>query len=174
MRSALKTFYDSLATGVGCGWTVGVRNSGDTIDDVTGQINGTWSAGSVTTSGSSSAAHAAGVGLEVRWDTVSILNGRRVRGQTKVIPIASSLYASDGTLASGTITTVENAISALRTSIGASMMVFSRPYAGRGAVSVGFRVPHPLPAISARSGSSHAISAGSCPDHVATLKSRRT
>lgn len=172
VRARLADFWDAAASAVGCGWTYTVATSGDIIDDATGNLTGAWSQSTAHTNGSSGADHAAGVGCQVTLNTVSIAHSHRLRGAIKIVPIASSLYASDGTLDSGVITALNSAYALLVPSVG-DLLVWSRPFAGRSAIPVGYRVPRPLPAIAARSGSSSPVTSCTIPDKAVTLATRR-
>jgi hypothetical protein len=80
--------------------------------------------------GTSTAGYAGGAGLKVTWNTGQIRNGRRVRGSTFVVPLASTAYTTQGTISAGIITTVNTAASNLLTALsqgGVSMGVWSRP-----------------------------------------------
>jgi hypothetical protein len=173
MRSAIDGLWSALASAVGPGWTYTVATSGEIIDSATGALTGSWTATTPYTNGSGSYVHAAGVGLVLDWNTAVIVDRRRLRGQTKVVPISGSNYAADGTLGTGTITAVQSAADAFLTAVGGHMRVWSRPRAARAAVPVGYRVRRALPALAARAGSEGAVSSAGVPDHVSTLRTRR-
>lgn len=111
-------------------------------DIVTGSASGTWAAGS---------------GCRVVWSTSSIVNGRRVRGATFMVPMASIGYASSGRIAATLKTAAEDAAVALLSGAGGDgwdLQVYSRPAPGR-------------------PGSAHSVDAGSCSEMVATLRGRK-
>jgi hypothetical protein len=65
------------------------------------------------------------VGTRVSWQTNSIHNGRRVRGSTFIVPIASQFYTDQGLISPANLAVLDLAAGELRqnTNIG----VFSRP-----------------------------------------------
>ena len=64
---------------------------------------------------STSTTFTSGAGYCISWSTGGVRNGRRVRGRTFVVPIASSQYETDGSLLNASITTWRNAANALAT-----------------------------------------------------------
>ena len=149
----LGTMFTSLAGQFPSGLTVTIPNNGDTIDDATGALTGTWSAGSVVTMvASGTSTHAAGVGCYINWKTSAIVGGRRLMGRTFLAPLTNTLYDSQGTINSaslGPITTAANLVVA-----GGDLRVWHRPVGGSG-------------------GSSAAPVAAAVPDQVTSLRSRR-
>jgi hypothetical protein len=57
--------------------------------------------------------YASPAGMCVTWNTSSFLYGRRVRGRTYVVPIASSSYATGGVLTSTIVSATQTAAQAL-------------------------------------------------------------
>jgi len=156
-NSALRAFFVAAGPHVATGVVWTFPASGDTIDEATGEINGSWSApvlSNVNASGSSN--WAAGVGCRVVWSTAGITRGRRVKGSTYVVPLGANLYDGTGTIAAGVLTDLTNAGNTLRAADGASMRVYTRPNTALGA-----------------SGAGHAVTAASAPDAVTWLRSRR-
>ena len=90
--------YAGLASSLPSGVTVTVPNSGDIIEDTTGELTGVWSStgGNVVT-GTAPGPRAAGVGFCVGWATGGIVNGRKLRGRTFIVPIAGGAFDTDGT-----------------------------------------------------------------------------
>lgn len=140
-----------------------VPTNGDTINDATGELNGTWSlaGGGVQTGNSGSGTYAAGVGCRVKWLTGGIVHGRRVRGSTFLTGLITGDYDSSGTILNTALTTFTNAAITLAAS--GSLVIWSRPYT--------FNPAHPD--IPTRSGSSFAVNGQLVPDQVTSLRSRR-
>lgn len=159
--AAIKAFFTTLAGWMPTGMAWDIPVTGDTIDDGTGELTGVWAhagGGTVSSSGGT-AARAQGVGMRIKWFTGGIVHGRRVQGSTFIVPLMTTAYETDGTLTSAV---TGNAVSALNTLISATdTVIWSRPFSG----STG----NP-----ARAGSSHTVIAGTVPDKVSWLRSRRT
>jgi len=162
VQAALKTFWQSCGALMG-GWvTVRVPNSGETFDVTTGLLNGTWSEGTVSTAvGGGSGGSAGGVGACVGWTTDAIRAGRKVRGRTFIVPLAANVYDSDGTLLSTTVTTLNNAVTALTAAVPDGLLIFCRPAPPPG--GIGPDSP----------GQVGEIKSGLVKDHVSWLRSRR-
>ena len=153
LHSDLTTFFTALVSAFPIPLTWNIPQNGDTIDDVTGTLNGTWSSGvAANIAASGSSPHAAGCGAYVNWRTSSIVAGRRLMGRTYLAPLQSALYQSDGTIATVTLGVLQSAASAL---------------AAAGALRVWHR-PSPSAA-----GSSALVIAATVPDQVTSLRSRR-
>lgn len=133
-----------------------VPSSGETINDATGELTGTWSEPGTggTVVGTNSAAWAMGVGMRCRWLTAGIVGGRRVVGTTFHVPLPVGAYQSDGTI-----------VESIRTErlADANALISARPE------MVILSKPTPI-----RSGDSSAIVGASVPDFVSWLRSRRT
>ncbi len=157
-KPALKTFYTALITLLPNNVTVTIPNSGDTIDSGTGQITGAWSGGTtdaIVGTGSSTS-YAAASGASVIWATSTIFNGRRLKGRTYLVPLASQAYDA-GSLTSTAITTIQNAATALVGTVGVEMQVFHRPG----------------PVGSGKLGGQALVTSALVRDKQATLRSRR-
>ena len=152
---ALNTFFNAIKTlhPSPLVWTI--PNTGDTFDDATGTLNGSWTAGSPTTvaASGSGTSYAGGTGVVVRWTTNGIQNGRRVRGRTFLVPCISSMYDA-GSILSSQLAVWQAAASALVTSAGSDLRIWHRP-------------------VNHLGGTSHAITGAFVPDLAAVLRSRR-
>jgi len=152
---AIRAFFDAVKGIIPSGITITVQPSGDQINDANGNIEGAWSmdpAPAVVT-GAAGGTFAGNAGAVVTWRTNGVVANRRVRGRSFLVPLASTVYDTNGltTAAIGTLQTAANALVA----------------AGSGDLAVWSR-PTPL-----RSGSSHVITAATVPDLSASLRSRR-
>ena len=143
------------------------ERSGDTIEDTTGALTGSWLGGVVSTSvGQNPGAYSAPSGAVVTWRTSTVLDRKRVRGRTFVVPLAAGAYQDDGTLGAGAIGTIQAAATQLILEQSNSFVVWHRPFAGRAAVGT-------IPARPAHLGGHGLITASSVPDRAAVLRSRR-
>lgn len=154
--AALADLFTALAPVVpgGVQWTI--DNSGDTINEVNGDIDGSWSytpaEAPIASSGSTTFTN--GVGLRIKWVTDGIFHGDRVVGSTFVVPIPSVLFEGAGNLTSGAITGVQSAAAAFIAAAD-GFVIWSRP----GVLNDGEVNP---------------VTAASVPDAVSWLRSRRT
>lgn len=165
--ASLHTFWNDIAARVPSDFHAQVQNTGDIITDTTGELTGAWSASSVASvTGSDSAAYAAPAGAVVRWQTETILDGRRLRGRTFVVPLGGGGYQTDGSLASTYLGTLQTAATAFIASQSSSFVVWHRPFAGSPAVGA-------RPARPAHDGGHGFVTTAIVPDMAAVLRSRR-
>ena len=153
--AAIKTAYTNLASSCPSGVVITVPGSGDTIDDTTGELIGVWTAaGGGTVSCSGSAQAPAGVGACIGWLTGGIVNGRKLRGRTFIVPLSGPAYDSDGTIGAGAL----SAVGALANGLMAAgpLAVWHRPTTTGGT-----------------DGNSYGVVANRVRDKVAFLSSRR-
>jgi hypothetical protein len=152
----LATFFNAIKAIFPTVVTWDIPASGDTLDEASGLITGAWIGGTAATipATGGAVAYAGGTGLYCRWQTSGIVGGRRVRGRTFLVPIVSSLFDTQGTIAAATISTVNTA---------ATILV------GTGKLSIWHRPPP-----GTTSGSAHAIVGVTVPDKVTSLRTRRS
>lgn len=120
--TAIKDQFANLLT-----WTV--PSSGDAIDTADNKIVGAWtgSGGGSVSAASTSAPYSGTSGALVRWTTGAVLNGRRLTGRTYLVPLHNTAYANDGSLATTTVTLIQNAGNALITALTPSLTVYGPP-----------------------------------------------
>jgi hypothetical protein len=135
---------------------VAVPNSGDAIESTTGALDGSWASGdSANLAGATlSQIYAGPAGACVRWLTDGVVNGRRVRGRTFLVPLTAPSFQTDGTLLDSVRITIRDAAYNLVTAAAGGLHVWHRPVNGAG-------------------GSSHEITGVEVTDKVAVLRSRR-
>lgn len=141
------------------GLTVTVPNSGDQIDDTTGNLTGVW-----TTSGGGSVAmangggFAAGAGACIGWTTGGIVPGtkgpRKLRGRMFLVPLAGAVYGTDGTILDTELPKLQSIADGIRTA---------------GPLAVWHRPSSPT----ATDGNSYGVLSARVRDKVAFLSSRR-
>lgn len=111
---AIGLAYAELQPILPVGVAISVAGSGDTYDDATGTLVGSWTAaGAGSFNGEAAFNPAAGVGACVTWNTGLIVNGRRLRGRTFLVPLATSAYDADGTLTASALTALQSFATAL-------------------------------------------------------------
>lgn len=123
-QAALTTFYTSMKLLCPTGGSFTVPTAGEKIDDNTGELAGTWAAG---TGGvincTNSTEYAAGVGARIVWETAGTRGGRRVRGSTFIVPLGSNQWQNDGTLSPTCVGAIQTAANILLGSVAAEDMV---------------------------------------------------
>lgn len=125
--ASVHDFWNSVATYLPNDVHILVENAGDVIDDETGDLVGAWSADAVTPAvGVDDNPYPAPSGACITWLTETILDGRRLRGRTFIVPLAGSKYQNDGTLAEGTITALNTIAADLIAAQSASFVIYHR------------------------------------------------
>ena len=148
---SFKAFYSTQVT-----WTV--PGSGDTLNDATGELTGTWgSSGGGSVSGTNTDQWAMGVGARLVWNTNGIFSGRRVRGATFITPLPVTKYAGAGMIGSDVQTALNTAGAGLITATNNALVIWSRPNNA-----------------AKDNGESNVVTSAQCPDLVSWLRSRRT
>jgi hypothetical protein len=152
----LATFFNAIKAFFNNSISWNVPSSGDVVDEVSGLITGAWTAGTAASIvGGSSTAYAAGTGAYARWQTNGIVNGRRVKGRTFLCPLITSCYQTDGTILDANLATMNTAVTTLAAA--GKLNIWHRPSAK-----------------GANDGSAHLVTAGTGPDKVTSLRTRRT
>ena len=132
-----------------------VPGTGDSIEDTTGELTGVWStSGGDTVEGTGDYGTAAGVGACINWLTGGIIDGKKLRGRTFIVPIHALNYADDGTLAPTTFTVLSTLANDLQAA--GPLAVWHRPTTAGGS-----------------DGNSYGVIANRLRDKVAYLSSRR-
>lgn len=151
----LATFFNVVKGLLPGAAQITIPPAGDTIDDATGALVGTWTGtGTVIAGGGSSGAYAAGVGGYVVWNTGTVVGRRRLKGRTFLCPLVTGAYDSSGTLDNGNRAVIAGAASTLATA--GKLVIWHRPA----------KITHV-------GGSSALIVSGVVPDQVTSLRSRR-
>jgi len=151
----VRTFFNSIAGLLPSNVTISFDPFGDIIDEGNGALTGTWTAGSTpaVVTGSSGSVYQAPSGLLVNWQTGAVLNRRRLRGKTFLVPGPNG--SADGTPTTANLTTLQTAANTLITSTG-SMFVWHRPNSN-----------------THTGGLSSTVTAAQVPDKFVILRSRR-
>nr|CRY94146.1 hypothetical protein [uncultured prokaryote] len=156
MTQSVRDYFAAVADEVPVGVTWSIPQGGDSIDEATGDLIGTWgSGGALQVSSTGGGSYAAGVGLRHTLQTASVVSGRRVRGAFFLVPLTVSNYATDGSISTGTLSTIDAAAQALYTALDTEWVVWSRPNGSR-------------------PGSFAEVTGVTTPDKVSWLRSRRT
>lgn len=142
----ITAFWDAIKNELPVATQVTTPNSGDQLSEATGTLSGTWSGsgGGVATSATASVVYAGAAGAVIEWQTSLIVAGRRVLGKSFIVPLRGGAYDTNGSIASATVTVLQNAATALVIALAGEMKVWSRPrptIAGAAATVIGVRVP---------------------------------
>ena len=144
-----------------------IQPFGDIIDDATGTITGGWAKEPVAAiAGGSTTEYAAPAGLLMGWETGTILNGRRVRGHTFVVPITTANMTTDGQIGGATVALAMVKGLQFITAQSASFVVWHRPRADRPATA---KLKH----LAAYAGGNALVTNITVKNRVAVLTSRR-
>lgn len=154
------TAFNNARTLFPAGIAIQVPNSGESIEDTTGALDGLWTAPAQNVIGGSNiAASAAGVGVCVGWTTGGIVTGpsgrpRKLRGRTFLVPLHKDTYDTDGTLSTGWLDIARTWANAMQAA--GPLAVWHRPTTPGGT-----------------DGNSYAVLSNRVKDKVAYLSSRR-
>ena len=155
--SALRDFWVAIDGLIPTGTQLQVQGTADVIEDTTGQIVDQVSFTTPTpVTATGAGAYSGTSGALIDWLTSTYRNGRRVRGRSYIVPIVASAYDTNGSLLTGTITTLTGAAQAWLAATDGASVVWSRPTA-----------THPV-------GGSSVINSSAVPDLAVVMRSRRT
>ena len=134
VRGMIFNFFDSIKVNVPTGvhWTVPL--SGNTFDDATGELTGVWTETTAATGidASGGAPNVGNAGACFTWRTNTILDGKKVRGRTFIVPLSTANYASNGTLDDAVLAAFRTKGQALVDDADGNLVVWHRPKAGAG------------------------------------------
>lgn len=136
-----------------------IQNDVEVIEETNGQLEDVLSVASspVLPGEMASAPYSAASGGVVTWRTGGVLRGRRVRGRTFLVPLASAAYQNDGTIASAVLTSLNTNFGGfISDTNSAALGVYCRP-TSKGATD----------------GAWFKVTGFTVPDKVAVLRSRR-
>lgn len=166
--AAFRAFLDALKAFWVVGWNYTITPTVQQYDVSTGKlvsevgmttpptaVNGT------VTAGTGAAAYAGGTGLVLNWVTGVIVNGRKVRGRTFIVPVVQGLFSTDGTISSATITTCQAAGATFIGALSTHMQVWSRQFDNA-------KPPNQI------GGQVHDVQTILVPDRAAQLRTRRS
>lgn len=148
-------FFASLAGRFPSSTSWNIPDTGDLINDATGDLVGVWNDGTGSTlAGTATNVFARGVGARIVWNTAGSTNNRRVRGATFMAPLDSTALQNDGTLNDTVRTEINTAATALVSASSGQMVVLTRVRPGV-------------------AGKSSPVTSATVPDKISWLRSRR-
>ena len=154
--TSLLAFYDAIKNQLANGLIINIANSGELIDDATGDLAGTYTDGTGgTVTGGGLNSYVVGVGGVVEWATNGTTNNRRVVGRTFLVPMDTGSIVGAGQVVGAARTIVDGAASTFLTNGGQHMRIWTRPKPGV-------------------AGKSSAVTSGALSPNISWLRSRRT
>lgn len=155
-RNAVNNFGVAISSNLPNNVSVSVDPDIEVIEDSTGILETVVSTAPVAaTLGTGGVAYSAPTGAVINWRTGQIRRGRRMRGRTFVVPLASAAYENNGTLVAAARADLQSAADAFIADAGTQLVVYGRPT--------------PL----AADGMNGVVTQASVPDMAAVLRSRR-
>jgi len=152
--ASVHTFFNDVSNRIPSDVTIQVENTGEILEDTTGDMTGAWSSDAVAgVNGVMSGKYAAPVGACVDWNTDTITAGRRLRGRTFLVPLGGDAFQTDGSIGAADLVVLQAAADALIAAQSASFVVWHR---GTGS-----------------GGSNGLVTSAKVPDLAAVLRSRR-
>lgn len=95
-------FWAAVAPYFPTGVTVTMPQVLEEIDTGSGELIAEHTfPGGTPVNGSSGGGYSSAAGACITWNSVGIVNGRKLRGRTFLVPLSSAVFESNGTLASG-------------------------------------------------------------------------
>lgn len=147
------TFWNTIEQYFPNDVTLRVDNVVDVLEDSTGELVDSFSTPvNAPILGTNTGSYSAATGGVIGWTTGSIRNGRRIRGRTFLVPLASLVMSTSGRIEPGVVSTIQTSASALADNTSTpDLGVWARPTAsgasdGQWAVVTGARVTD-LPAV---------------------------
>lgn len=131
--------------------TVEVQSTIEILDDATGELTGyvTLEEPYEPRGGAGGSTFSGPTGAVVNWLTNAVINGRRVRGRTFLVPLGTGAYQADGTLTPAALTTLNSAASILSgAGFTSGFGILTRP-AGGGPIGFSEVVGHRVPDLAA-------------------------
>ena len=165
--SALHDAFDAWHYVIPQGTNIHIENSGDTLDDATGALTGTWATGAVAdVQGSGAGGYSGAEGVLLQWQTEGIHNNRHLRGRTFLVPIISSQFTGNGVIPSALVTPMNTGAGYIVNAAGPKFVVWGRPRKAYTNPKTGKQLP-------AAPGTSSPITGFTVAGKTAVLRSRR-
>ncbi len=127
---AIRTFFNALVAYLPSGLTITVPKTGDQINQSDGKIVGTWDVPTqpAVVTGTATGNYAGNAGAVIHWLTPTVVNGRRVRGRTFIVPLAAVAFDAQGSLGTTFQTALQAAGTALVGQADGAPSVWARPF----------------------------------------------
>jgi hypothetical protein len=168
----IRTMFNAITGFLNTDVHIQVENAGDELDATTGALVGAWSTSAVgSVTGTATGGYSAVSGALMQWGTPVVLGGRRLKGHTFLVPLATGGYDTSGQILSTTVSGITTAQMALVTAASGNFLLWQRPRTA--SPSWTDRTGRVHPAITARGGGYGAVDTASCRAVVTELRSRR-
>ena len=151
IRAQVHDFFSELASLLPGVVTITIDPTVEVFDESTGLLTGyeTDTEDLSPVRGSGTGNFSGPAGAVINWLTATVVNGRRLRGRTFVVPLRATAYEQDGTLSSSVLGTLNTAASVLSGSpFESTFCIWSRPQGG-GTGAVGEVIGHQVPDMAA-------------------------
>lgn len=149
--AAVRNMFQDMQVHLPSTLRINVSPTIEIYDDASGQLTGyeTLATTPAVVSGAATGPYAGPSGAVINWITNTVTQGRRLRGRTFIVPLATSAYDSSGTLTTGALTDINTGASRLSgAGFSLGFGVWSRPTAG-GTGAFGEVVGHRVPDLAA-------------------------
>lgn len=140
---SVRAFYGAVTARLPNEVSISFPGEVQAFDTVTGQLTAVHPVTApANTAGTATGGYAHASGARIDWTTESIVNGRRLRGRTYMVPCAASDFGADGRLGSTAINAWTTAANTLISNMNlqGSLAVWSRTHGLLADVS-GVRIP---------------------------------
>lgn len=148
--------FKGMIVHLAAGTSISIEPEAAVVDSDTGQVTDFRNIDTIApVVASGSGSYAGPAGAVVNWRTSDLRNGRRIRGRTFMVPLASSSFDSTGSLSVSVLQGLNTFATAIRgADLDSEFGVWSRPTNGSGGVFA-------------------SVTSHNVPDMVAVLRSRR-
>ena len=120
--TALGAFFTALKAYIPSTITMQIPSSGDTVNDATGQLVGSWAQpGGTNVVGTGAGIQATPVGVEVAWLASAVIDAHRPVGKTLIVPVSPAAFGTTGIIgptALGIFNTAANTLLAANSGFG--------------------------------------------------------
>jgi hypothetical protein len=150
----LHAFWAAMSGDLPGDVNIQVESSGDILDSATGNLLDTWTSDPVASVAcGGGGGYSAASGAVVDWLTTTVVNRKRIRGRTFIVPTNGDNYDVDGTLKGSYLTSLRGYAESFRSSESASFYIWHRGTGSDGSIGL--------------------VTASVVPPKVAVLRSRR-
>lgn len=151
IRAQVRQFFVALNQLLPGSVTINISPTIEIFDETTGLLTGyeTDPEQLDPVNGTGTGSFSGPSGAVINWLTSTVVNGRRLRGRTFIVPLRSTAYEDDGTLGANIIGDLNEAASVLSgPDFESTFCIWSRPQGG-GTGAVGPVIGHQVPDMAA-------------------------
>lgn len=167
ISTTLHDLWDALKSHIPIECTYQVEPGGDLLEDTTGALTGAWSAAAVApVTGTHNALMSALSGAQIEWLSATILDGKRMRGRSFIVPLGGNDYTGSGSIGTTAVTAIKAAADTFQLAEAGGFCIWHRPRKAKAATAY-------HPAVTARAGGHGMVTSTRVPSKCVVLKSRR-